>query len=75
MNDADAKAIREAAREIAESIADETHNGPIVVMLSSGYADVWSDGDVTQHGTVIAHVDIDEAFGPFPPDVVFGGAL
>jgi len=28
-----------------------------VIMLSSGYAEVWADGDVVQHGRVIANAD------------------
>jgi len=40
-----------------ESLPDEDlalyTNDPETVMLSTGYADVWADGDVNQHGRVV----------------------
>ena len=27
--------------------------GPTIVVIEGGYADVWVDGDVTQHGRVV----------------------
>lgn len=32
------------------------YDGPETVMLSTGYAEVFSDGDVVQHGQVIFNV-------------------
>ncbi len=34
----------------------DAYDGPETVMLSTGYADVWADGDVTAHGYVLFNV-------------------
>jgi len=44
-----------ANEALAEHEAGES-DGPIIVVLSTGYADVWQDGEVTQHGVVIANL-------------------
>lgn len=31
----------------------DAHGGPVVIMLSSGYAELWDDGEVTQHGHIV----------------------
>lgn len=35
-------------------------DGPDVVMTSIGYVNLWSDGEVDFHGTIIATVSIDD---------------
>lgn len=45
------------ARETWEALnAAEDYDGPETIMLSTGYAHVWLDGDVTQHGRVVFRV-------------------
>lgn len=42
------------AERLAERLADpEDEGGPEDVMTSLGYVQLWRDGDVVQHGTVI----------------------
>ena len=42
--------------EVLPSVYDETYDGPSLCVLSTGYAEVWSDGDVTQNGIVLFNV-------------------
>ena len=48
-----------AAQRRCERASDRgEYDGPETVMLSTGYADVWLDGEVTQHGVVIVTLDV-----------------
>jgi len=45
---------RRHALETAKSLqADPFYDGPEVIMLSTGYAQVFRDGDVVQHGKAV----------------------
>lgn len=45
--------------EVAPAIMDGTYDGPAICMLSTGYAEVFADGDVVQHGHVVYTLDVD----------------
>lgn len=47
--------LEEYNAQIAEP-GPEEYDGPIDVMTSLGYVLLWSDGDVSMHGEVIANV-------------------
>ena len=46
------------ADEIAPALEDESYDGPTVIMLSSGYAELSRDS-VVQNGEVVAEIDSD----------------
>lgn len=39
--------------EVLPALLDKTYDGPALVVLSCGYAEVWSDGEVTSGGRVL----------------------
>lgn len=43
-------------KEVLPAVLDETYDGPELVVLSMGYAEVWSDGDVVSGGVVLFNV-------------------
>lgn len=61
---AKAEDLKSDKQHAAKIHADNTSNGdwvvgpndPEIIMLSTGYAELWPDGDVVQHGSVIFNV-------------------
>lgn len=51
------KDFRHALKEWQENNEDpEGFDDPVTIMLSNGYAELWPDGDVIQHGTLLFNV-------------------
>lgn len=55
LTDYDREVIAREYRAILDTI--EEYDGPEIIILSIGYCDLWSDGEVTAHGRVIATCD------------------
>lgn len=43
----------EHCESVCEGLDPDTYDGPETIMLSTGYALIWIDGDVTQNGQVV----------------------
>lgn len=56
--------LRSAWRNIEFELNRDMYDGPHIVVLGSGYADVHSDGSVTQHGAVVLCLDCNGAVCP-----------
>ena len=58
--DSDFKAARQTwLEEVEPALFDDSYDGPELVVLSTGYAEVFADGDVVQHGTALFNVSED----------------